>query len=413
MLVEFRVKNFRSIMEEQVLSLVASKDKELTNNVTHIKKFDLLKSAVIYGANSSGKSNIIKALDFMRFMLVSPLLGNQDDDFIPVDVFALSTTTEKEPAMFELTFFVNEIRYRYGFEVNTDEIVSEWLFYVPNKQEIQLFLRDKETFIIHNVLKKEGKGLTDKTRDNVLFLSILHQFNSKLTEEVYNYFKKLKIVQGDIKHYLGNLSRQMNHGKNNEIINNLLKKIDLQIECLRCEEEKLDIDNVPPELRTFIEKHETDFTGWSYNTTHNKYNEQGDVIGTVDFDLDLNESDGTKQFICLIGPFMDTISNEGVLIVDELENSLHPLLVEFIIKLFSLDKKIQLIFTTHNTKLLSSKLFRRDQIWFTEKNQQGATSLQSLYDFSVRKDASYEKDYLAGKYGAIPYLEDISESFNG
>lgn len=414
MLVELRVKNFRSIKDEQVFSLVASNDRLLQENTIYINNFNLLKTAAIYGANGSGKSNLVSALNFMKHMVVSAFRRhNLINETIPVEVFALNSKTENEPAMFEITFISEDKRFRYGFEVNTYGVVSEWLFHVPKKQEIQLFLREKHNYTIHPSLKKEAKGLTDKTREDTLFLSVLSQFNSKTIHPVIAYFKKLIIIQGDIGHFLVSLSKTINQGRNAEIITAILKKLNFQIENIRCETREIDFDEVPPEIRHMIEKHEGDLTACNYITTHNKYDEHGKLIGRVDFDLELHESDGTKQFMCLIGPFMDVLSNGGVLVIDEIENSLHTLLVEFLIGLFKLDKQAQLIFTTHNTKLLSNKLFRRDQIWFTEKDSHGATTLTSLYDFSVRKDASYEKDYLAGKYGAVPYLEDISGNFYG
>jgi len=414
MLVEFRVKNFRSIRDEQVLSLVASKGKELSENITQISNFEILKSAVIYGANSSGKSNFIKAFEFMQNALIAPFISIHKDEIINYEPFRLNELSESEPTMVEMTFFTKGVRYRYGFEINAKEVLSEWLFYVPRKQEIPLFIRERDEFQIHATLRKEAKGLVEKTRDNILFLSVLNQFNSKLTEIVYQYISDMPVITSDMRNFLAPLFERIKSDSNQKIINELLKKIDVQIENLSFKEESVDLESLPSELKMMMRKDEGELKTLRFITTHKKFNDDNEEIGLVDFDLSIHESEGTKQFLALAGPLLDTLADGGVIIIDELENSLHALLMEFIIKMFKhCNKESQLIFSTHNTKLLSDKYFRRDQIWFTNKDKQGATGLLSLYDYSVRKDASWEKDYLAGKYNAIPYIEEISGCFNG
>jgi len=414
MLVEFRVKNFRSIRDEQVLSLVASKGKELSENITQISNFEILKSAVIYGANSSGKSNFIKAFEFMQNALIAPFISIHKDEIINYEPFRLNELSESEPTMVEMTFFTKGVRYRYGFEINAKEVLSEWLFYVPRKQEIPLFIRERDEFQIHATLRKEAKGLVEKTRDNILFLSVLNQFNSKLTEIVYQYISDMPVITSDMRNFLAPLFERIKSDSNQKIINELLKKIDVQIENLSFKEESVDLESLPSELKMMMRKDEGELKTLRFITTHKKLNDDNEEIELVDFDLSIHESEGTKQFLALAGPLLDTLADGGVIIIDELENSLHALLMEFIIKMFKhCNKESQLIFSTHNTKLLSDKYFRRDQIWFTNKDKQGATGLLSLYDYSVRKDASWEKDYLAGKYNAIPYIEEISGCFNG
>jgi len=223
MLVEFRVKNFRSIRDEQVLSLVASKGKELSENITQISNFEILKSAVIYGANSSGKSNFIKAFEFMQNALIAPFISIHKDEIINYEPFRLNELSESEPTMVEMTFFTKGVRYRYGFEINAKEVLSEWLFYVPRKQEIPLFIRERDEFQIHATLRKEAKGLVEKTRDNILFLSVLNQFNSKLTEIVYQYISDMPVITSDMRNFLAPLFERIKSDSNQKIINELLR----------------------------------------------------------------------------------------------------------------------------------------------------------------------------------------------
>lgn len=415
MLVEFKVRNFRSIKDEQVLSMVASSDKELPENLVTIDKMKVLKTAAVYGANASGKSNLIQAFNFMQFLVKASVNNFQKGDSLPAEPFLLNTISEKSPSMFEATFYFKDIRYRYGFEVTEKEVVNEWLFYVPNKQEKQLFYRNSNGFDIHADLKKEAKGLTEKTRDNALFLSVLAQFNSETTQNVIDFFSRVVVIHGDIQFFLKPLSDMVKDKKVHNAVKAMVRGADLQINDFRCEEEEINFEDAPAEIKQIFGLMKEKPKKQIYYTKHDKYNEDNEVVDTVEFMLDMHESEGTKQIFYMTGPLIDVLSRGGVLIVDELEMSLHPLIVEMIVNLFNKEQvnKSQLIFSTHNTKLLSKKQFRRDQIWFTEKSKAGATELHSLYDFSVRKDASYEKDYLLGKYGAIPYHEDISESFNG
>jgi AAA15 family ATPase/GTPase len=227
-----------------------------------------------------------------------------------------------------------------------------------------------------------------------------------MIENVYLFINNFYIIEDVNYFYLSILAEKIQQDDDyKNLITKFIKIADLQIEDLSSKKEE-----VNDKLAILTQPWK-----WKIFTQHKKYDEDGNNIGFVDFELDKYESDGTKQFLSLIGPIIEVLTKGGILIVDEIEDSLHTLLVENFIKLFNNinNKKAQIIFTTHNTKLLSRRIFRRDQIWFTEKNLQGATYINSLYDFSVRKDASFEKDYLLGKYGAIPYLEDISESFYG
>lgn len=409
MLIEFTVGNYRSFKDPVTFSMVAAKltarDKTLDeNNVFPLTdKISLLKSCALYGANASGKSNLIHAVRFMRYFVLNSayvlsaaqrrVWGSIDDVVVP---FLLSTETTNEPSFFEIVFFSDAKRYRYGFIIDAKKVYSEWLYYVPKVKETLLFFREGDDFKLPSVFK-EGKGLPDKTRDNALFLSVVAQFNGEIALMVLQWFMSLTIkfsVEGvDQRETVASLKDE---SLREEIIS-LIKKVDLGI---------ADI-----ELR--LEPHREQFSlftqGDEVFTIHKIFDTEKSKDSSMQFDIDTQESEGTKKLFALAGPILDILRNGKVLIIDELDARLHPLLTEAIIRLFNSNEtnpnNAQLIFTTHDTNLLTNKLFRRDQIWFTEKNKFGATDLYSLAEFKgVRSDASYEKDYITGRYGAIPFI---------
>ncbi len=417
MLIEFKTKNFASFKNEVVLSMVAS---SITENETNCfrqgETLTLLKSAAIYGANSSGKSNLIKALGFMRQFVIDSSKEGQAGDLISVDPFRLSQETEEEPSSFEVTFVQQGIPFRYGFSANRSHITEEWLFYTPAVKEIALFERYANKIKIHPKKFKEGQYLnnedheTSRTRNNALFLSVVAQFDGEISKQVIEWFRMLAIISGSDDHVYRKFSgkKLLNEIHNKKVVN-LLKSVGLNIESLTYEF----ILDIPPDNLKKLLKAETKFVTDKLFVGKKKYDSYGQEGGLVSWDV-ARESKGTQKIINLSGPLFDVLENSRILIVDEFDARLHPLMTKALISLFHSPEtnpgKAQFIFATHDTNLLSSELFRRDQIWFTEKDQSDSTDLYSLAEYklegnqSVRKDASYEKNYIAGKYGAIPYI---------
>ncbi|MCK4259778.1 MAG: ATP-binding protein [Halanaerobiales bacterium] len=413
MLLEFSVANFLSFKDPVTFSMIASNKKEYTD--THTFKFNdkisLLKSSVLYGANASGKSNLFAAMFAMKDLIKNSAKNMMAEESIGVEPFRLNTSTVNEPSSFEIIFIYKNIKYRYGFQVTTSEVVSEWLFYTPNIREVKLFEREKTEYSITKHFK-ESIGLEEKTRNNALFISVVAQFNGEISNKILNWFNRFNIIN--------------NNDKNNQRITNLLLKSNEKmkktiLQCLQIADLRIDnveiVDNdIPSEVvntfELFKENNKKVHFEFPTNVTdvnffYKKYNEYGEFVSHEKFDLDVNESKGTKILYSLLGPILDTLLSGKVLLIDELDSSLHPLLIFFIIKLFqskSNSKNAQLIFTTHDTNILSNKVFRRDQIWFTEKDHFGATDLYSLVEYKIRKDATFNKDYLLGKYGAIPFI---------
>lgn len=424
MLLQFSIKNFRTFKEKASLSLVASnydKDTREIDNINQDSKFNLrlLKSAVVYGANASGKSKFFEALIFMKHFVITSSKDSQKGDKIDIEPFRLNNESEKLPTEFEVIFTYKNIMYRYGFEVDKKNIISEWLYYKPKTKEIELFYRDGNKFETHERNFSKGKTVIKEglVRDNALLVSVSAQFNDSTSIAVIDWFKNLKTISGlNESGYQGFTMSRAEDTIHKARILDLLKAADLGIQDIKLQ--KLEIDNLPKEmpkeLRDKIIKkvneEKAEFIS-DVLTTHKRYDSNMKPIDTVNFSLDDDESSGTRKFFALTGPILDVIENGYTLVVDELDSKLHPNLVCKIVSLFNskeLNKKnAQLIFNTHDTNLLSSGLFRRDQIWFTDKNKFGEAKLYSLADFKsdeVKKTESFEDNYIRGKYGAIPFL---------
>lgn len=425
MLIEFSVANYRSFKDKVTFSMVAAnivaKNKHLDEaNVFAVDdELKLLKSAAIYGANASGKSNLGQALSFMKWFMVNSSKETQSTEKINVERFRLSTETEDKPSFFEIVFLIDNKKYRYGFEVNRDRVVSEWLFYVPKQRETKLFERNNNVIKISKTYKADG--IQEKTRHNALFLSVSAQFNVKIAEQILAWLtNKLKIISGlrDDKHLIDTVQQCLAEDKNKEAILRLIRKLDLGIDEVEVQEREITSDILPDifpdELKKALIK--SGGTATSIRTLHRKFDSQGHHTSMELFSLDEQESEGTKKVFALGGPLFDTLSNGKVLVIDEFDARLHPLISRAIVDLFNSNEtnpsNAQFIFMTHDTNLLSNKIFRRDQIWFTEKNRQGATDLYSLAEYNIRNDASFESDYIKGKYGAIPYIMNLNHLIN-
>ncbi|MEA3451718.1 MAG: ATP-binding protein [Bacteroidota bacterium] len=427
MILQFSVENYKTFSKKATLNMISSNyyKEEDTNLISINNKyfnFCPLRSAIIYGANASGKSKLFEAISFLQKFIFNSSKESQAKETINIDIFKLNTANRKKPAIFEIIFLYKNIQYRYGFETTREKIESEWFFYKPKTKEIELFYRDNQTFEIHKTLFKKSKNLIDNdmVRDNVLFLSVAAQFNEILATNVMDWLKTLNVISG-IKEREFELFtiKQLEKPKEKRKILEFLKRADLGIDDLlitNIDAESLP-GNIPESLKKAIEKskEKVKIIG-DIKTVHRVYNEELlKTDETAIFSMDNEESSGTNKFFALSGPILDTLENGKILVIDELDAKLHPLLVLHIINLFNSPitnrKNAQLIFASHDTNLLKYGNFRRDQIWFTEKNRYGEVEFYSLSDIKIRKDEEYEKNYIDGKYGAIPFLGNFSELF--
>jgi AAA15 family ATPase/GTPase len=387
------------------------------NNVFKVNQnFSLLKSAAIYGANASGKSNLILALYFMQsFVINSSKL--QITDKINLEKFRLSSETEDKPSFFKIVFHLDNKIYEYSFEVTQERVISEGLSCTPKTRKTNIFSREKDKIKYSKSLLK-GKDVKDLTKKNTLFLSIAAQFNDPLAGKILLWFSRLKIISGSQFENLRQLSldylsREPN--LKNEIVF-LIKKLDLSIKDMSVEVGRTSLDNFHKDIPDRVKNKEFRLDNYIYNsieTYHEKYDLEGRIIGLESFQMNKHESRGTQKIFALLAPVLSALKKSEVLIIDELDSLLHPLMAIAIIGLFNSKitnpKNAQLIFATHDVNLLSNQLFRRDQIWFTEKNRQEATDLYSLVEFDIDNNASFEQDYIQGRYGAIPFIGDLSK----
>ncbi|GAB4496922.1 MAG: ATP-binding protein [Anaerolineales bacterium] len=421
MIIEFTVANYRSIHAPITLSLEATNQTENPQNIFEAGKYRLLRSAAIYGANASGKSNVIRALMFMRNFVLKSAAKLEPGEATGVARFALHTRARQQPASFQLIFLLNGVRYRYGFELDEECVHSEWL-YRTVARETCLFLREGQTFDVRAGIKKESAQIEQKTRENALFLSTIAQFNGALAMEITQWFKQnLAGISGlQDEGYAGyTVGRFGDDETFRERVRELIRLADVGIQDLEVRESPFDSANIPDEVRDMLksiaQKRGAEISELVMNevqTLHPVYNANDEAVEQTTLDMD-DESEGTQKFFHLLGPILDTLETGKILAVDELDARLHPLLTRAIVRMFNTPEtnphNAQLIFATHDAGLLGECLLRRDQIWFTEKNRLGATELYSLAEFKdERAESAFDTRYLSGRYGGIPFLSRLN-----
>ena len=433
MLLEFSVENFLSFKHLNTLSMIAAKSfKEHldTHTIQLDKNVKLLKSAVLYGNNASGKSNFLEAMSFMRATVINSfrdaLIENSDKKF-PLEKFVLSTKTEQESSFFEISFIQNGIKYRYGFEIDYNQVVAEWLYHTTSK-EVYLFKRDYQKIEVNKTAFKEGLGKEENAKENVLFLTLIAQLNGKVSNEIVNWFKNFNHINGI--HDRGHKRYTIDKLKSDKTffnwalhfikyleITNLSTTVEdvneVSLETLREKEKDEEIINLLTSIQKIQAKQPKRDQLITY---HRKYDENNLFIDSVPFNFDNQESEGTKKLLYLLGPWYATLKNGKILVIDELDSRLHSNLTLKLVDFFHKFNKnnAQLIFAVHDISILNRDTFRRDQIWFVEKNQFGSSELFSLADFKtekVRKKSAFDKNYIEGRYGAVPYFE-IDEKLN-
>ena len=442
MLAEFSIKNFLSFKNEVTFSMAAARamkevftgEEPMSNLITSPDgKETFLRVASIYGANSSGKSNLIKSMGFFRSMILNSVNNDHILSGFSQRQFQLDADSENQTSGFEMVFIIDNTRYRYGFEILQEVVVSEWLFIQePDSQkESYCFKRENDLIQVNPRTFKEAKPLDTLTRNNALFLTTAAQFNVPVALRIRERFSKhFNVISGIDEQTLNYTALQyMNDEAMRERILNFIQLIDLGIQDISVKEKLLDslgdssLLQADPLIRKIVGGLDNALNlpvgkikELDIKAEHNKYN--GDeVVNRVAFPLG-QESIGTIKIFALIGPWLDTLRSGGTLIVDEFGASIHTKLALELIRLFQSKLNrgdAQLIVTTHDTNLLRKDLLRRDQIWFAEKDSHGVSDLYSLVEYkinqatSVRSDAAFSKDYLLGKYGAIPYFGNIEK----
>lgn len=425
MLIQFRVENHRSLRDEQVLSLVASSDKSgapvlcaegLAEGVVPV--------AAIYGANASGKSNVLAALDFMR----SAVLNSQsrwEVDGAPQEPFLLSSKA-REPSLYEIDIIVAGVRYRYGFQLSSARIEEEWLFAWPHGRKAMWFERDGDNFEFGKTLHGENETIRNLTRPNSLFLSAAAQNNHAALLPVFRHIGAWQFLlerraglhsRPWLSHAIAQRLSVKEENMDRDAIMHLLRDADTGILDVRVEVEDTSTNSFEDLLKTTLRatlraaraamngQPMPSVVSFRHRTTDDEYAWLPLAA----------ESDGTVALLELAPHIVDTLRTGSLLCVDELEASLHPALALSVVRMFNDPKhnpnRAQLVFATHDTHLLGSlageSVLHRDQVWFTEKDDSGGTHLYPLTDFHPRKEENLERGYLQGRYGAIPFLGEL------
>ena len=419
MLIDFSVENFRSVKDQVHLTLVADSGQERRHThatevaVGSARPIALLRSAAIYGANAAGKTNLLRAFETMRRIV---LHSASELEALPVTPFRFDPASEAKPTTFEMQCLAEGVRYQYGFSATRQAIVDEWLYAWPHGRLQTWFERNASKGLkFGDKLSGEREVWRRATRSNALLLSTAVTLNSAQLRPLFDWFKDHLRVAG-IGGWSNGFTVECCEGQRKEEVVQFLQQADLAVSDIRLVEAAFSSepmpDGLPSAMREEIVRELSDAKLVRPQLSH------GAPEGrTVELDL-AEESDGTQKVFAMAGPWIDALEKGYVVVLDELHDQLHPTLVRFLIELFHdpsrNGKGAQLIFSTHETSILNQEVFRRDQIWFCERNAEQATTLYPLTDFRPRKGVeNLERSYLAGRYGGLPYLQPTQPALYG
>ncbi len=417
MIIYFKVANFKSFKESVTLNFNAANISEHTgSNVINHEKLSLLKSIVLYGHNASGKSKLLDALAYFKWVINNSATEKQGNEPINLAPFEFNETTAKRPSFFEMAFVIGKQKFRYGFEADKTSIHKEWLLESKAKKEYPVFLRINQAFEVDYKKFVHAEDLEKRTRKNALFLSVASQWNVAKAQLIDEWIEGIFTLHGlEDNKYRKFTLELLRDKKYATLINSFIKKADLGISGIEVvevpkvddiwkQEQYAHLQMVSESVEDQVEK--------AVIANHKKYNDRDEVIGSVPLLMDQYESEGTKKYFNIIGLLITALLENRVVVIDEFDARLHPLLSKAILKLFNssfLHSNAQLIVASHDTALLDRDILRRDQIYFIEKDMYGASSAVSLVEYKPRKDAPYDKNYLEGKYGAIPFIEGFEK----
>ena len=419
MLVEFSVSNFRSIKEEARLSLVAGPGKDHPDSTftaenraaTAARPIRLLRSAAIYGANAAGKTNVILALKAMHDIVLGSALGLAE---LPVTPFRFDPACSARPTTFEVTCVADQVRYQYGFRATRNEVTDEWLYAWPSGR-LQIWFERRRREVTGEPSWKFGGKLTGdreiwkrNTRPQSLFLSTAVLLNSAQLAPVVNWFRKRLHFAG-VGGWGPRFTREYCEKDGGAAVLAFLTAADLAITGIRIVKKDFSPDALPEGMPTDLKKVLADqLAGRKTVDVFLKHQPKGGK--TEELELD-DESDGTRKMFAFAGPWLDSLAEGNVIVFDELHDNLHPALVRFLVSRFhdpaANPHGAQLVFATHDTSLLNRELFRRDQVWFCERDDRLETRLFPLSDFRPRRGVdNLERAYLTGRFGALPFIQE-------
>jgi uncharacterized protein len=419
MLIEFSVANFRSFWEPRKLSLTATPQKELLENNTFESLVSslprLLRSAVIYGPNAGGKSNFIRAIAFVKQFVISSAKELQEGEPIAVNPFLFNQLGPTQPSEFEVQFIQEGVRYQYGFAVNKERVTNEWLIAYPEGRAQRWFERnfqaesnDYQWYFGSRFIGRK-KQWQEMTRSNALFLSTAIQWNSEQLKPVFTWFQKLFVI-GPSTLLAPTYSINACHDdEKKKHILAFMNEADISISDIQMETRDFSPEDLPSDMPEEIKEDIRRSMDGKKMTRVGFLHPVDGGDSHVSLSLE-DESDGTSKLFAYAGPWLNILSKGQIIIADELDNSLHPKIMRYLLSMFHKDKTNpkngQLIFTTHDTSLLDQDLVRRDQVWFVEKDTSNTSQLYPLTDFKPRAGEALQKGYLSGRYGALPYISE-------
>lgn len=426
-LLSFTIENFRSIAERKTMTFTPKSIKdEPSSNIVRKDSIKYLRTTAIYGANSSGKSNFILGLSKMAEIVTSSVKMN-DKEELPYDPFLLNKININEPTLYEVEFVANDIHYRYGFSNTEKQICEEWLIRKDNSgRESNLFFRSLEGIGINEKLFSEGKNLEEKTNNNRLFISLVGQLGGKISNSVIHFFQKgINVLSGLNTNSYNSFTKFYLSGNlpGCDEMKEFFGRVQLGFKDVVSMVHDFDVNDlpkdIPNELREQIVKDLKGKKQIKIFSSHGIYDEEGKMVDTQNFEFDEMESAGTRKLFDMAGPIFDTLNSGSVLVIDELDAKMHPLISQELVSLFNDPVRnlncAQLIFSTHDASLLSSHLFRRDQIWFTEKDARECTDVFNMMQIVLpdgakpRGDGNIGRNYISGRYGGIPYILPYTE----
>lgn len=420
MLVQFTIKNYKCFKDEAILSMEASADKEHPENVISFGKERLIKAAAVFGANASGKSSLFQALT-AGILAVRDSNKRQVNQPISVIIpFKFDDGSVNEGIEFEFVFIESGTKYVYRFKATMTEVISESLLAYKSAKPTTIFERDETREPVYrftsSALKKELQPLTGRNTKNKMFLATATEWNSKETAAPFRFFQKgINTYSSDYSNELPNIGRSLEQDKDGslrEFIKQTLRNSDISIDGFMFEAKDMKkeefLAGFPPQVRGIIPFDEAaDNRSYSIRTIHNVKGEEGRKPYALDI---MEESEGTRAIFTLAPILRNAFLTGEVVCVDEMDRSLHPALLQYLVKCFmDVDLNVnnaQLIMSSHMISLLSLELLRRDQIYFVEKDRMtGQSELYSLDEFSPRKTEDIRKAYLLGRYGAVPEIQ--------
>jgi hypothetical protein len=434
MLIRFGFSNFRSIKDYQEVSFVAASISDDCADLILTKSLSekILPAIAIYGGNATGKSNLLKAFAFARAGILRSQSAGSVTGGIRREYFRLDKVSREEPSLFDCDFILDEVRYHYGFSIDNQQVIEEWLYAYPKNHKQVWFHRridEENQFYFGKALKGKNRTIESLTRKNSLFLSSAAQNNHEMLTPIYNYFSnqiEFDFGRGSIPAHV--FERYLKDENEKEWLIKFLTSADIGIVNINVKSdlETDDDSDLHNDIIEVIKKHVFDededddgdekLSELKAALSKGVKVEHGCSDGSI-VELKLSdESLGTRKLIAILGPIYEALKNGSILIIDEIDTSMHPLLSRKLIQLFQSREtnpnNAQLLFTTHDTNLLSGRFLRRDQVWFTEKNEKGSTIIYPLTDISTRKGDNIENGYLQGRYGAIPYLGNLDSLFD-